>query len=298
MANDPEEPMKGVKPPYSEAYRFPGCCVRVDSVVSHALADLAQAYGHFVRGAVPVVQPTFSLVRHHDGLKLRSTGNGRNHPSEGVLIKEGQVMPLLERQINQHLVGALGDRLLLHAGAVVDAGRAVILPATSASGKTTMAAGLVQRGYGYLTDELVILHSRTNSIVPFPKAMSLKEGSFGLFESFGPRPTGPEYDRVWYLDPERLRPGSVVTSPTPIGWVIFPRFKDGSKTHVEPLTVGETVLGLFENTVNNARHEEKGLDRLIKIARKAPGYRLMFGDLEDACRAVLGIIESGDRPCT
>ena len=290
--------MKGANPPYSETYRFPGCCVRVDSVVRYALTDLAQVYGFFVNRTIPVDQPTFSIVRRKGGLRLQSTGNGRNRPSDGVLINEGRMMPRIERQINQYLVGALGDRLLLHAGAAVGAGRAVILPATAGAGKTSLVAGLVRRGCGYLTDELVILHARTSSIVPFPKAMSLKEGSFALFESLGPDPTGPEHDRVWYLDPERLRPGSVVKRPTPISWVIFPRFEAGTKTRIEPLTVGETVLGLFENTVNTARHKEKGLDRLIGIAKRAPGYRLVFGDLDEACEAVLGIVEGDGQSCS
>lgn len=211
-----------------------------------------------------------------------------------LLVERPWVTPCLEREINQYLADALGDRLLLHAAGIAYRGRAVVLPATAGSGKTTLAAGLVREGCGYLTDELIIFQPRTNSIVPFPKAMSLKEGSFALFESLGPDPTGRQDDRVWYLDPERLRPGSVVERPTPIGWVILPRYEANATTHIRALTVGETVLGLFENTVNIVRHKEKGLDRLIGIARKTPGYRLIFGDLNEACKAILGIVKDND----
>lgn len=277
-------------------YRFPGGRARVDSAVKYALTDLTRVYRWFLDGFAEPSKPTFVIRRGRGKLRFsRKMGDGA---SREVVIERGRVMPLLEREINQYLVGALGDQLLLH-GAAGGYGRlAIILPATGGSGKTSLVARLVQRGCGYLTDELVILHARTSSIVPFPKAMSLKEGSFSLFESLGPDPTGPEYDRVWYLDPERLRPGSVVKRPTPIGWVVFPRFASGAKTRIEALTVGETVLGLFENTVNMARHKEKGLDRLIGIARKAPGYRLVFGDLDEACKAVLGIVEGNGPSCS
>lgn len=264
--------------------------MRVDSVVEYALADVTRVYRSFLRGFAEPSKPTFVIRRHGGKLRfIRKTGNGA---SSQVLIERGLVMPRVEREINQYLVEVLGDRLLLHAAGAEYGQRAIILPATSGSGKTTLAGGLVQRGCAYLTDELVILHPRMNKVVPFPKALSLKEGSYEYFESFGPDPTGPKYDRVWYLDPERLRPGSVVQKPTPIGWVVFPRYEAGATTSVEALTVGETVLGLFENTVNITRHKEKGLDRLIGIAKHAPGYRLVFGDLAEACEAVLKIVEA------
>lgn len=275
--------------PYKQTYRFLDYAIRVDSPVRYALTELSRVYRCFLCGMQGDLEATFVITRQ--GGDLRFTRTGGDASLEGTVIKHGRIMPVLEREINQYLVGALGDRLLVHGAAAKYGKRAVVLPATAGAGKTSLVGGLVQRACGYLTDELVILHRRTSSIVPFPKAMSLKEGSFALFESLGPDPTGPEYDRVWYLDPEWLRPGSVVKRPTPIGWVVFPRFESGAKTRIEALTVGETVLGLFENAVNIARHKEAGLDRLIAIARKAPGYRLVFGDLDDACKTILGIVE-------
>lgn len=285
--------MPRVDLPFVATYRFPGSYVRVESAVEYALTELMRVYGRFVDEMHAPSEATF-LIRRHGGRLSFAEDKDNGSPPE-VIIERGRVMPLLEREINQYLVGQLANRLLLHAAAATYGKRAIILPATAGAGKTSLVAGLVQRGCGYLTDELVIIHRRTNSIVPFPKAMSLKEGSFALFESLGPDPTGPEYDRVWYLDPERLRPGSVVKRPTPIGWVVLPRYEAGATTRIESLTVGETVLGLFENTVNIARHKEKGLDRLIGIAKKAPGYRLVFGDLDEACEAVLGIVEGNGR---
>ena len=281
--------------PYSETFGFPHCNVRVDSGVKYALTELSRVYRSFQNGGQVLSVPTF-VVRRRKG-KLRFSRITDNGASREVLIERGRVMPSIEREINQYLVNTLGDQSLLHASCVARRNRAIVFPATAGSGKTTLAAGLVERGCGYLTDELVILHKRSSSVVPFPKAMSLKEGSFRLFGQFGPDPTGPEHDRVWYLDPERLRPGCVVKKPTPIGWVVLPHYEAGAKTRIKPLTVGETVLGLFENTVNIARHKQKGLDRLIKIAKKAPGHRLVFGDLDKACEAILGVVEDNGKPC-
>ena len=277
---------------YVHAYHFHCCTVRVESVVGDELTELERVYSWFADPENTRSEPSLTIRSHKN--KVTFIRNGDDGSPREVVIQRGRLMPRLEREISQYLVGVLGDRLLLHAAAAGWGKHAIVLPANAGSGKSTLEAGLVQRGCGYLTDELIIIHPRTNKVIPFPKALSLKEGSFALFESLGPYPTGPEHDRVWYLDPEQLRPGSVVSSPTPVGWVVLPRYEAGAKTRVEALTVGETVLGLFENTVNMARHKEPGLDRLIAIAKKAPGYRLVFGDLEDACDAVLELVGGND----
>ena len=281
--------------PYTETYRFPGCRVRLDSAGKYVLSDLARVYEHCRNMGPPPSKPTFVIRRSRGGLRL--TRNGAGGPHQGIVLKRGRVMPFLEREINQYLVDRLGGRLLVHAAAVSWHGLAIILPATTRGGKSTLAAGLIQRGCGYLTDELAITDRRTNKIVPFPKSLSLKEGSFSLFESLAPEPTGYEHDRVWYVDPERLRPGSVVNKPVPIGWVVFPWYQVNAATRIEALTIGETVLGLFENTVNIARHKEAGLDRLIGIAQNAHGYRLVFGDHQEACKAVLELVEGNGQSC-
>ena len=277
--------------------RFPRCPVQVVSPVGYVLADITRAYRCFADGTDEPAEATY-VIRRRAGRLGCTRYVVEEASSVGVSIGRGRVMPALEREINQYLVGALGDHLLLHAAGVTMNNEGILLPGQSGSGKTTLAGGLVRQGHGYLTDELVILQKRTNRIIPFPKAFSIKEGSFGLFEALGPDPTGPEYDRVWYIDPERLRPGSVVKKPAPIAWVVFPHYEAGSDTRLERLTVGETVVGLFENAVNIDRHKRRGLDRLVTIAKRAPGYRLVFGDLAEACRLIMQIAEPTPTPCS
>ncbi len=280
---------------HRQTYRFAGRRVRVDAAVKYSITDLTRVFRCFVDNECTPAEPTFVIRRHKGKLTFgpaRDNGSARN-----LIIDRGRVMPTVERAINQYVAAQLDDQLLLHAAAASWGDRAVVLPAAAGAGKTTLAAGLVRRGCGYLTDELVILDPRTGDIEPFPKALSLKEGSFGLFPSLDPEPTGPEFDRVWYLDPEQLRPGSIVTTPMPVGWVILPRFEAGATTRVEQLTIGQTVLGMFENSLNIARHKEQGLDRLIGIAQEARGHRLVFGDLEEACDVVLELLTGSDQRC-
>jgi len=267
---------------FSVVYAFPFRATRIDSVVAHALRDLSCAYGHFV-SAITLDRPTFTLRRCQGRLKFAF---GMADSSWSVVVERGAVLPKLEREINQWLVRALSERVLLHAAAVTTLGKAILLPGCAGSGKTTLTAELVRRGAGYLTDELVIMNEETCSVIPFPKALSIKRGSLRFFDALDLRPKGAPHDRVWYLDPEKLRMDSVVRRPASIGWVVFPAFQPGSATRLSRLTAGEATLALFTNLVSVSPNKTAILDFLIVLANSVPAFRLVFCDLHDACRVL------------
>ncbi|HMB51963.1 MAG TPA: hypothetical protein VKU40_01515, partial [Thermoanaerobaculia bacterium] len=179
----------------------------------------------------------------------------------------------------------------LHAAAVEHRGRAILLPAASGRGKTTLAAALTAAGCGYLGDELTFLATAEGGgvdAVPFPKALSLKPGSVPLFAHLEPQPDG---GGDAHLDPERLRPGCAVTAPLPVGGVLVPRYRDGAPFRLAPLSAGETLLALVESAADlpQRRHDAKlaVFERLADLAERVPGHRLEHGDAFAAARKLL-----------
>ena len=59
-------------------------------------------------------------------------------------------------------------KVFLHAGVVGWKGRAIVIPATSFSGKTTLVAELVKRGAQYYSDEYAVLDAE-GKVEPFPE---------------------------------------------------------------------------------------------------------------------------------
>ena len=55
------------------------------------------------------------------------------------------------------VAAALPDRVAVHAGVVAFAGRAVVIPGPSHSGKSTLVQALVEAGATYLSDEFALL---------------------------------------------------------------------------------------------------------------------------------------------
>lgn len=276
-----QPPRKALR--FTRSFSCCGCSVRVDSLVAWPLAALAYLFRSLPATDGGAPEPAFSLRRRRRG-EYRVIRHLPGSANEETPVGREHLIPFLEREINQRFAASVAGHLVLHAAAIACGDKAVLLPAPSGSGKTTLAAALVERGCGYLTDELALLDLLTGEVAAYPKALSLKAGSFCYFERVGI----PRTDTInRYLDPESLREGSVVGQPLEIGEAIIPRYQPGAAARLEPLTPGETVLALFANTVNIARHKNLGFDLLVRLAHQVRGYRLVFGDLSAACEAVL-----------
>ena len=111
------------------------------------------------------------------------------------------------------------DFLLLHAGAVVRGGHALLLPAETASGKSSLTLGLLEKGASYLSDDLAPLDPVTNRAYPFPKRIKLIPDALeffpGLEERLGDRDLPfSQFER--FVRPEDV--GASVAEPATVKW--------------------------------------------------------------------------------
>ena len=88
--------------------------------------------------------------------------------------------------VNRRVVEASGGHLLLHAAAATRNGLAVVVPAVSGGGKSTLVAALVDAGFDYLTDEIVAIEPASTRVGGYRKAIGLKEGSWPLVPASAP----------------------------------------------------------------------------------------------------------------
>ena len=111
-----------------------------------------------------------------------------------------------------HLNGAAVKRadpfVVLHAGGVALDGAGVIISGPSGAGKTTLTAALVRAGFSYLTDEALAIEPSTGLLHPYPKALSIKPGSWELLADLRP-PSSDLSPRVWHVAPTDIRPDAI-----------------------------------------------------------------------------------------
>lgn len=196
----------------------------------------------------------------------------------------------LVHDLNRNII-ALSPFVAVHAGGVVDNGRAVILPGVMEAGKTTLTAGLVRAGCAYLSDEAVGFDSATGLALAYPKPLSIDVGAQALFpELAGVALSNP--DRTsgqWQVPPTAIR-GNVVGAPSPVAAIVFPSFEPGAPTQLEELGRAAALIELAKATFRFRDRARRSLEVLAPVVRGAVCYRLVTGDLEPAVTEVLGVV--------
>jgi hypothetical protein len=192
--------------------------------------------------------------------------------------------------INRQVIEASSSTyLLLHAAVAELAGRAVLLPASAGSGKTTLVAGLVQAGLRYMSDEVAAIDPRTGLVHPFPKPLSVEPGSWGALAAL--RPNVAEELEVfnvgqWQVRADDIRPRAVA-GPCHPATVITPRYVAGATAALIPQSRADAVAMMVANSFNFREYGSAGLRVLAEVARASACCSLTFGDLNEACRLVL-----------
>ncbi|MEH6571501.1 MAG: HprK-related kinase A, partial [Halioglobus sp.] len=140
--------------------------------------------------------------------------------------------PMYEWGLNWCIGTTAHYHLLLHSAVVEKQGRGLILPAIPGSGKSTLCAGLVSRGWRLLSDEFGVIRHSDGRVQPLPRAAPLKNESIQIIRDFAPElKLGPLFERtrkgnVVHMAPpaESLLRQDEAVSPR---WVIFPSYRAG-----------------------------------------------------------------------
>jgi len=174
---------------------------------------------------------------------------------------------------------------VFHAGSVARDGKGILLPGRSRSGKTTLTAGLVKRGFRFLSDEIGIFERSSGQMVGYPRALFVRKDILcllGLNESVGAWSDDSCARIVSVTDLGGIR-ASRGAEPAII---VAPRFRPDAATRLERLTPGSAVEVLVDAFCCLSRFKETGLDLLIDLARRVPCYLLPFSDLDSALDAI------------
>jgi hypothetical protein len=220
-------------------------------------------------------------------------------PAEPRLVVDGEtvagsttvdrLLPSLFWHLNQRAVASLPDHLLLHAGAVAAGSMAILLPAPMESGKTTLTAGLVQRGLDYVTDEAVAIDPATLGIVPYPKPLSIDQGSWEVLPELRPKVSKrlqALHAFQWQVAPDAIRPGCLAGPCWP-GLIVSPLYDPSSPTQLTPISRSQAVVLLAENSFNFRDRGRHLLPVIAAVVRRCECYRLTVNDLPTACAEIL-----------
>lgn len=202
-------------------------------------------------------------------------------------------LPLFEWGLNWCIATQAQQYLMLHAAVLERDGRALIMPALPGSGKSTLCAALMHRGWRLLSDEFALLRPEDPDLAlhPLPRPVPLKNESIEVIRAFEPEAViGPTFPKT--------RKGDVAHVMAPLdsqrrsqetaqaGWIVFPRFQAGAPTTLEPLGGNWTFLKLSGNSFNYQLQGGRGFDCVKALVDRCPAHALHYSRLEEAVAAV------------
>lgn len=198
-----------------------------------------------------------------------------------------QALPMLEWGMNWCITAYGHHQLVLHAASVARDNRAMILPAPPGSGKSTLCAALVNRGWRLLSDELTLVDLRSGCIRGLARPVNLKNDSIDIIRRFAPAAvfSTPVRDTAKGMVALMKAPAASVeqaATPATPAWIVLPRYTPGAIPQLTPLPSGASFLALADNAMNYHILGRQGFDALGALVDRCRAHRFEYADLDQA----------------
>jgi len=195
--------------------------------------------------------------------------------------------PQLEWAMNWCLTTQAHHYLMLHSAVVERNGFAAVLPAPPGSGKSTLCAGLVNRGWRLLSDEVALIALTEATVAPAARPISLKNQSIDVMRDYAPEARftpvtdGTSKGSVTHMKAPAAHVARMHELALP-RWVIFPKYLAGAPATLTPHSRALSMLELGSNSFNYTLLGRSGFESLARVVAGCDCYQFSYSHLDEA----------------
>jgi len=268
---------------------------RVTSQIRSVAAPFQQLYYDF-----PLVEP--DLIDFH--LILRPTGSFGQFTDRAEVLVDGRrvlsvfkspaALPHLEWALNWWIYNYAQQFFIVHAGVAERGGAAVLLCGPPGSGKSTLCAALVARGWRLLSDEVALIDPETLKIAATARPVSLKNESieaitrFALSAAFGPEAPETHKGMIRHMRPPMESVQRIDAEARP-RWILYPNYAPNAETRLTPIPKARAFMRTANNAFNYQILGAEGFRSLAAVIDRCDCFELAYGDLKEAIRVIEGL---------
>jgi len=248
-----------------------GCKIRAAAEGAEAQAILERyVFPSLPRTATGADEPDLVLRVSEAGSQFQlSVGDAVVASSAAAL----ELVPELTRVLDEAVIKRLATLRAIHAGAVLWAGRALLLPGATHAGKSSMVVELLRRGATYLSDEYALIDPE-GRVHPYPRPLLLRNG----------RP-----EQVPALAGDFS--AAVGHASAPVGWIFALEYDPAGEWSVAPVPQSMALLTLLRNTP----HVLADSPEMVGSFQRAVSGAACFGgrrpEAADAAERILRLID-------
>lgn len=209
-------------------------------------------------------------------------------------LPQDQAFALFEWSFNWCIASNCHTHLILHAAVIEKNGNAVIMPAPPGSGKSTLTAGLVSKGWRLFSDELAMLSLDNETVCALPRPVSLKNDSIEIMGAYAPGSIlGPiAFDTSKGTVAHMKAPSESVAralEPAIPRWVIFPKYQSNQQAVLAPMKQAQAFMHLAENAFNYQVLRQAAFEKLGEVIDQCQVYQFTYNNLDDALEIFDGL---------
>lgn len=296
-----------------DRYDFNGHTVAVRSDSDGALRHLRWVYGRFLVGAATGEAEASCVLTVRDRIdaagELHLAGGFRDYTlfckdlqsfDYDRYVSRGNVpdpLAFVQWYVIENVTLLARDCQLIHAASLAWGDDGLIFPAASGRGKTTLALGLVMRGFRFLSDEVAWLHPGSDRVETFPRRVHVSDHSLQLL-GLPPGPEGRAFSREggvreWALDVEDVAP-DVEIGPARLRHLVFLN-GFGEAPRLRPISSTSALMRLFRCTIQPPSDPAATMFEFAPLIDRVRCFELVVGDVNATADLVQELVCGPER---
>ncbi|PHS73135.1 MAG: hypothetical protein COB22_02390 [Cycloclasticus sp.] len=184
--------------------------------------------------------------------------------------------------------------LMFHSAALsATTGQTLLFPAEAGSGKSTLAAVLSTQKWRCHTDELAIIDTATQRLIPHPFPICIKGGSVPFLSGY--YPTLKSTMQHHRLDEKWVRYMPIKKSPVEIeenitiNAIVFPTYQQNKPCLFESIDKQNALKILLQCGSSGRPLNDDDIRSIVTLVEQLPCYSLQYSDINDAMNALNSI---------
>ena len=249
-----------------------GCSIRIET----GCPELYDALDRYILPLLPrngAPSSTENVVVRIDWIADSYRVTVDNIETASICDQREVILSVLEA-LDETIVYRLQTLKAVHAGAVVFADRAILIPGRTHAGKSSMVAELLRRGGKLLSDEYALIDGKGRAH-SYPRPLLLRDSHLRQSPAL-PSDFGSEF----------------ASEPVRVGWILALEYRPGSNWEVRSVPQSEALMILLKNTPHSMAGSPEMVDSFLHAVAGAQCFGGYRGDVEQGADQILQLISA------